>query len=70
MKNIKTCPLCHEGKLSLRFLDTEIEHNGKRGTVKTQIWVCDVCGSELAGAEDVLINKNAVTLFKEKCDLI
>lgn len=68
MKNMTVCPLCKEGKLSVRYVDTEVEHQGKHGTVKVQVWDCDVCGSELAGATDLLANKRSVLAFKKQVE--
>ncbi|MCP4701742.1 MAG: type II toxin-antitoxin system MqsA family antitoxin [Gammaproteobacteria bacterium] len=66
MKDKKLCPVCGEGKLSMRQTKTELEYCGKQATLPILFAECDVCGSEIARDEESRANKRTVLRFHKQ----
>lgn len=60
------CPICDAGSLHAHTEQVDVEHMGQIGTIPSQYSVCDVCGSEQAGAADARFNKRAMIGFKKR----
>lgn len=60
------CPICDAGSLHAHTEQVDVEHMGQTGTIPSQYSVCDVCGSEQAGAADARFNKRAMIGFKKR----
>ncbi len=53
----KICPICEQGHLSTQEEIIHVEHMGQHGSISSQFSTCDVCGSEQATLQMlVLIN--------------
>lgn len=61
-----TCPICESGQLHQQEELVAVEHMGTQGQIKSVYSVCDCCGSEQAGTNEVRINKRAMIAFKKK----
>ncbi|WOX04717.1 type II toxin-antitoxin system MqsA family antitoxin [Microbulbifer pacificus] len=62
------CPICGEGHLTEQVELEATEYKGEHGSTALHYLLCDVCGSEQAGAKEVRKNKRAVIAFKKKVD--
>ena len=61
----RVCPACGEGRLESRKSTQQVEHAGVKGTLPLHYAVCDVCGSEVAEAEEARANKRAMMAFRK-----
>lgn len=68
MSDKAICPVCSEGKLVLKHVDTLTEYHGQKETVRLAFSECDNCGSEIAGSEETRANKHAMMHFRKKVD--
>lgn len=64
----KECPICEMGQLTLHTERVTVEHLGQQGQIDSQYAVCDYCGSEQAGADEVLKNKQAMIAFQSEVE--
>jgi len=60
------CPICGLGHLHTQHELIEVEHMGHTGSISNQYSICNACGSEQAGADDVRFNKREMIAFKKK----
>lgn len=71
MKSVETlqlCDACVEGRLHPKTRSQNEEYKGAHGQVTFLYSVCDVCGSELLDAADLLNNKREWVRFKKRVD--
>lgn len=68
MSTPKACPICGEGLLTPHNEWVEVEYHGNQGRIASRYSVCDECGSEQAGAEELRANKRAMIAFKKQVD--
>ncbi|OOC08897.1 hypothetical protein [Thioalkalivibrio halophilus] len=61
----RVCPACGEGRLEPRESTQQVEHAGVEGTIPLRYAVCDVCGSEVAEADEARANKRAMMAFRK-----
>lgn len=62
----KICSICGEGKLTPKEAQTELFYNGQTESAPYYYSVCDVCGSEQAGSEELRRNKRIALDFRRK----
>ena len=65
---VKECPICADGYLHTMETNIEITYTGVTGEVKTLFSICDGCGSEQAGAAELLKNKQAMIAFQSEVE--
>jgi len=68
MSTPKACPICGEGWLTPHNEWVDVEYRGSRGKVANRYSVCDQCGSEQAGADELRANKRAMIAFKKQVE--
>lgn len=64
----RTCPACGEGRLEARESTQQVEHAGVKGTIPLHYAVCDICGSEVAEADEARANKRAMIAFRKRAE--
>lgn len=64
----RVCPACGEGRLEARESTQQVEHAGVEETIPLHYAVCDVCGSEVAEAEEARANKRAMMTFRKHAE--
>lgn len=62
------CPICGEGHLSEMTGSNPVEYGGRTSELPLLYSVCDVCGSEQAGAAQTRANKRAMIAFRKQVD--
>lgn len=62
----KMCPICETGQLHTQTEWIYVENLGQQGQAESHYSECDACGSEQAGATEVLFNKRAMVAFKKR----
>lgn len=62
------CPICEDGHLSDKIEPNPVEYGGRSAVLALRYSVCDACGSELAGAEQVRANKRTMIAFRKQVD--
>jgi HTH-type transcriptional regulator/antitoxin MqsA len=62
------CPICGEGHLSEMTGSNPVEYGGRTAELPLLYSVCDVCGSEQAGAAQTRANKRAMIAFRKQVD--
>ncbi len=62
------CPICGEGHLSEMTGSNPVEYGGRTTELPLLYSVCDVCGSEQAGAAQTRANKRAMIAFRKQVD--
>jgi len=60
------CPVCAKGVLFAKVMTREVEHNGHTGTITTHYSLCSACGSEVAGAREMQLNKEIMQEFRRQ----
>ncbi|WP_053322551.1 type II toxin-antitoxin system MqsA family antitoxin [Mariprofundus ferrooxydans] len=68
MKSIKICPICDEGNLSVHYENNPVEYKSVTELVNMAICLCDSCGSESAGKDEMRHNKRALLAFRKSVD--
>jgi len=68
MKSIRICPICDEGNLSVHYENNPVEYKGVTKPVNMAICLCDSCGSESAGKDEMRHNKRAILAFRKSVD--
>lgn len=64
----RVCPACGEGRLKAQESTQQVEHAGVEGTIPLHYAVCDVCGSEVAEADEARANKRAMIAFRKRAE--
>lgn len=67
-KHEKNCPVCGEGCLRPQVGKNPVEYKGKMTELDLHYSVCDACGSEQAGPDQLRANKRAMVAFKKRVD--
>ena len=62
------CPICGAGQVTAHVDDLETEYKGEKATVPSHYLLCDGCGSDFAGANEMRANKRAVMAFRKQVD--
>lgn len=62
------CPICGAGHVTGHVDELETEYKGKKATVSSRYLLCDTCGSDFAGADEMRANKRAVMAFRKQVD--
>lgn len=62
----RMCPICETGQLHTQTEWIYVENLGQQGQAESHYSECDACGSEQAGATEVLFNKRAMVAFKKR----
>lgn len=60
------CPVCAEGVLFPKVGTNEVEHNGHKGVIDCHYSLCSACGSEVAGAKEMQLNKEIMQEFRRQ----
>jgi HTH-type transcriptional regulator/antitoxin MqsA len=68
MNDETLCPICGEGHVTDHTDQVETEYKGHKALVPLRYQVCDVCGSDSAGAAEMRANKNALLSFRQSVD--
>ena len=68
MKNQGLCPICGEGKLSMKMEMDEVVYKGVSKQVATNYCICSHCHVEQAGAKELKANKRIMNEFKKEVD--
>lgn len=68
MKNNDLCPICGEGKLSMRSEMDEVVYKGVKKYVTANYCICNHCHVEQAGASELKANKRIMNEFKKEVD--
>jgi HTH-type transcriptional regulator/antitoxin MqsA len=68
MKDETLCPICGEGHVTDHMDQVETEYKGHRALVPLRYQLCDVCGSDFAGAAEMRANKDALLAFRQSVD--
>jgi HTH-type transcriptional regulator / antitoxin MqsA len=63
-----TCEACGEGHLHPKTGWDDVEYKGQHGKIHHHYSICDVCGSELADAKQLLENKREWVRFRKQVD--
>jgi HTH-type transcriptional regulator/antitoxin MqsA len=67
--NDKTlCPICGDGHVTDHVNQMETEYKGQKGLVASHYQLCDVCGSDFAGAAEMRANKRTIQAFRKQVD--
>lgn len=64
--NGQTCPICEIGQLTPHTEKVAVEYLGQQGQIDSQYKVCDCCGSEQVGTDEVRFNNGAIVVFKNQ----
>lgn len=64
------CDACGEGQLHPKTTWDDVEYKTQHGKIRHHYSVCDVCGSELANAQQMLENKRELIRFRKQVDNI
>lgn len=62
------CDACGEGQLHPKTAWDAVEYKAQHGKIRHHYSVCDVCGSELANAQQMLENKRELIRFRKQVD--
>ncbi len=62
------CPICGAGHVTAHVDDLETEYKGEKAKVPSHYLLCDACGSDFAGANEMRANKRAVMAFRKQVD--
>lgn len=62
------CPICGAGHVTGHVDELETEYKGERALVSSHYLLCDACGSDFAGADEMRANKRAVLAFRKHVD--
>ena len=62
------CPICEEGKLHPKTDSNLVKYRGHRAMLDLHYSICDACGSEQAGADELRKNKRSTVEFRKKVD--
>jgi HTH-type transcriptional regulator / antitoxin MqsA len=62
------CDACGEGNLHPKIACDAVEYKSHHGKIRRHYSVCDVCGSELADAQQMLENRRELVRFKKQVD--
>lgn len=68
MNEKELCPICGAGHVTGHVDELETEYKGERALVSTHYLLCDACGSDFAGADEMRANKRAVMAFRKQVD--
>jgi HTH-type transcriptional regulator/antitoxin MqsA len=68
MNTALQCSICGAGHVSAHVEDLETEYKGEKATVPSHYLLCDACGSDFAGANEMRVNKRAVMAFRKQVD--
>jgi len=68
MNDEMLCPICGEGHVTDHIDQVETEYKGHKGLVPLNYQLCDVCGSDFAGAAEMRANKDALLAFRQSVD--
>ena len=68
MNDKALCPICGAGHVTGHVDELEIEYKGKGAVVPSHYLLCDACGSDFAGANEMRANKRAVMAFRKHVD--
>lgn len=64
--NTRTCPICEMGQLTVHHELVPVEYLGQQGQIESHYAICDCCGSEQAGVDEVRFNKRSMIAFKKQ----
>ncbi len=64
----ENCDICGDGEVSLEVEKVSVSYNGQTGQIDSEYLLCDSCGSEHAGAEQLRANKRSMLAFKKEVD--
>ena len=64
----ETCWACEKGRMLPRVSKNTVEYKGQTTELDLHHSVCDVCGIDLAGGEQVNQNAKLMTIFCKKVD--
>ena len=68
MKDETLCPICGEGHVTDHTDQVETEYKGHKALVPLHYQLCDVCGSDFAGAAEMRANREALLSFRQSVD--
>jgi HTH-type transcriptional regulator/antitoxin MqsA len=69
MNDEALCPICGEGYVTDHTDQVETEYKGHKALVPLHYKLCDVCGSDFAGAVEMRANKDALVAFHQSVDV-
>jgi len=62
------CPICGEGTLEPHIGPNAVEYKGQHTEIDCRYSICDLCGSEQSGADQLRANKRAMVAFRKRVD--
>ena len=62
------CPICGEGHLQSQVGQNSVEYKGQTASLDLHFSLCNGCGSEQAGADQLRANKRIMMAFKKQVD--
>lgn len=68
MDEKENCPICGEGHVTDHTDQVETEYKGHKALVPLRYQLCDVCGSDSAGAAEMRANKDSLLAFRQSVD--
>ena len=68
MNDKALCPICGAGHVTSHVDELETEYKGEKALVSSHYLLCDACGSDFAGADEMRANKRAVMAFRKQVD--
>jgi HTH-type transcriptional regulator/antitoxin MqsA len=68
MNDKEICPICGAGHVTGHVDELETEYKGEKALVSSHYLLCDACGSDFAGADEMRANKRAVLAFRKQVD--
>ena len=66
MEAKERCPICGDGVLTVHVDQMPAEYNDVKGHIASHYSICNKCGSEQAGTEQLRRNKRAMIAFKKQ----